>query len=89
MDSGLSVRDVVQRVLKLLVTGCAVALAAYYIPAGRRLKLEEVLMIGVSAAAVLAVLDAFAPSIGQSARSGIGLGLGVNMVGLTPGGMMH
>lgn len=90
MDSGLSVREIIQRALKLLVTGIAVALAAYYIPAGRRLKLEEVMMIGVSAAAILAVLDVFAPSIGASARSGMGLGigLGVSGVNLAGRGMM-
>lgn len=90
MDSGLNLREIVVRAVKLVITGVAVALAAYYIPSGRRLKLEEVLMIGVSAAAILAVLDVFAPSVGASARNGMGLGigLGVSGVNLAGRGMM-
>ena len=45
MLEGLDLAEVARRALKYLVEGGAVALAAYYIPRGRNLKLEEILMI--------------------------------------------
>lgn len=65
--------------LKYIFEGIVVATAAYLIP-GKKLTGEETLIIGLVAAATFAVLDLFAPSIGQSARSGAGLGIGLNLV---------
>jgi|TARA_B110000858_G_scaffold147870_1_gene167980 ABC-type Co2+ transport system permease subunit len=80
MDS-LDLAEVARRALKYIVEGGAVALAAFYIPAGKRLKLEEVLMIALTAAATFAILDMYVPSIGATARSGAGFGIGANLVG--------
>ena len=78
---GVDVREVVMRALKYVVEGLAVSLAAYYIPRGRRLGLEEVVMIAITAAATFAVLDLYVPSISSAARSGAGFGVGANLVG--------
>jgi len=43
--------------------------------------LDEVLVIGLMAAATFSILDVFIPSMGQSARSGAGAGLGINLIG--------
>jgi hypothetical protein len=49
------------------------------------MKAEDILLIGMIAAATFAVLDLFAPSIGSSVRSGAGFGIGANLAGF-PGG---
>lgn len=82
----LDVGEVVRRAVKYLVEGAAVALAAYYVPQGRRLKLEEVAMIALTAAATFAVLDMLAPAMSGAARTGAGFGVGANLVGF-PGRM--
>jgi len=57
-----------------------VAVAAYVIPQ-RSLKMDEVLLIALTAAATFSVLDAYLPTMAVSARSGAGFGLGANLVG--------
>lgn len=81
----LDAKELFSRILKYVVEGLIVAVAAYFIP-GKKLSLEEIITIGVIAAATFSVLDLFSPSIGSSARAGAGLGIGVNMVGgINPG----
>ena len=70
----------VQSLLKYLLEGGAVALAAYYIPR-RNMNLQEVAMIALTAAAVFAVLDHFSPAVAAGARQGAGFGIGLNTVG--------
>lgn len=72
--------EVVNRVIKYLVEGLFVAMAAVFIPK-RSLPVEEILSLGVVAAAVFAILDVVSPSIGMTARQGAGFGLGANLVG--------
>jgi hypothetical protein len=43
-------------------------------------------MISLVAMATFALLDVYAPSVGASARTGAGFGIGANMVGF-PGGL--
>lgn len=62
-----------------------VALAAYAIPK-RSLNLEEIAMIALTAAATFSILDTYVPTIGVTARSGAGFGIGANLVGF-PGGL--
>ena len=76
----LNFQEVITRALKYLIEGFAVALAAYYIPR-RRMNLQEIAMISVTAAAIFAVLDMYAPSIGAAARQGAGFGIGAQQVG--------
>ena len=68
----------VQSLVKYLLEGLAVAAAAYYIPR-KTANLQEVAMIAVTAAAVFAVLDHFAPAISGGARQGAGFGIGYNI----------
>jgi hypothetical protein len=62
------------------VEGLAVATAAIFIPK-KSLPLEEIASLALVAAAVFALLDVLAPSIGVTARQGAGFGLGANLVG--------
>jgi hypothetical protein len=67
-----------QSVVKYLLEGLAVAVAAYYIPR-RTVDLKEIGVIALTAAAVFAVLDQFAPSVALGARQGSGFGIGYNI----------
>jgi hypothetical protein len=49
--------------------------------ASLRTSVQEVALVGVSAATVFLLLDLFAPSVGSATRSGAGLGIGLNRVG--------
>ena len=81
----LDVGELVRRAGKYLVEGLLVSLAAYAIPKRGALKMEEVLLIALSASATFAVLDTYVPSVAASARTGAGFGVGANLVGF-PGG---
>lgn len=65
---------------KYFLEGLAVALAAFYIPK-RQMTFGEVVMIAVTAGVTFLVLDLFAPTIGNGARLGAGLGIGFKQVG--------
>ena len=68
----------VQSLVKYLLEGLAVAAAAYYIPR-KTGDLKEIAMIALTAAAVFAVLDQFAPAVSSGARHGAGFGIGYNI----------
>ena len=77
--------ELVKRAIKYLIEGLMVAIAAYAIPK-QSLKLEEVIIIALTAAATFSVLDVFVPTMASSARGGAGFGMGAHLVGF-PGGM--
>ena len=72
--------ELVKRVIKYLVEGIIVAIAAYSIPK-KSLNLEEVLIIGLMAAATFSVLDVFIPSMGAGARQGASFAIGTGVAG--------
>lgn len=76
--------EFLKRVVKYLIEGLMVALACYAIPK-RTLDIEDILFIALTAAMTFSILDVFIPSMGVNARSGAGLGIGLNLVGF-PGG---
>lgn len=80
MYSGTS--ELVKRAIKYIVEGIMVALVAFVIPPEKRaLRFEEIAIIALMAAATFSILDTFVPSMGASARSGAGMGIGFNLVG--------
>ena len=78
--AGIDMGDLVTRLVKYLLEGLAVAVAAIYIPK-KSLPLGEIAALALVAAAVFALLDVLAPSVGVTARQGAGFGLGANLVG--------
>lgn len=76
----ISLNELVSRIVKYLVEGLVVAVAAIFIPK-KSLPLDEVMTLAVLAAAVFALLDLFVPSMGAQTRNGAALGLGFNLVG--------
>jgi hypothetical protein len=88
---GINFREIIARIIKYIVEGGAVAVASYLIPR-RKMDLQEIIMIALTAAAVFAILDLYAPAVGVATRQGAGFGLGFGMIqapgiGL-PGGVM-
>lgn len=77
---GLDGRDILSRALKYLIEGGAVAVAAYFIPR-KKMTLQEIVMIALTAAAVFAILDLYAPGVGVAVRQGAGFGIGAPLVG--------
>ncbi len=77
--------ELIRRTIKYLVEGSMVAIVAFAIPK-KSLNIEEILLIALTAAATFAILDAYIPSMGVTARSGAGFGIGANLVGF-PGGL--
>ena len=84
MDGVINVGELVKRIIKYLVEGLMVAIAAYAIPK-RSLNIEEIVLIALTAAATFSILDTYVPSMGASARGGAGFGIGANLVRF-PGG---
>ena len=80
----LNVQEVLKRVIKYLVEGLMVAIACFAIPKVSP-DLEEIGLIALTAAATFSVLDTYVPSMGESARTGAGFGIGANLVRF-PGG---
>jgi ABC-type Co2+ transport system permease subunit len=84
MNGLINVAELVKRIIKYLVEGLMVAIAAYAIPK-RSLNIEEIVLISLTAAATFSILDTYVPSMGVTARSGAGFGIGANLVRF-PGG---
>jgi ABC-type Co2+ transport system permease subunit len=84
MDNLIDVGELIKRVIKYLMEGLMVSIAAYAIPK-RSLYMEEIILIALTAAATFSILDTYVPSLGSSARSGAGFGIGANLVKF-PGG---
>ena len=76
--------ELVKRAIKYLVEGLMVAIACYAIPK-RSISMDEISLIALTAAATFSILDTYLPSMGVTARSGAGFGIGANLVKF-PGG---
>ena len=77
----INTKELTTRLCKYLIEGFVVAIAAWVIPKNNP-NIEEVLIIGLTAAATLAILDMFAPSVViAGVRQGAGFGLGASLVG--------
>lgn len=84
LQKGFDLQEILKRAVKYLVEGGAVAVAAYYIPK-KKMDMESILLIAITAAFTFALLDMYAPSIGSAARQGTGFGIGANLVGFPSG----
>jgi hypothetical protein len=76
----MDINDLLNRVIKYVIEGVAVALALVFIPR-KALPMDEVITVTIAAAAVFAVLDIFSPSMGAVSRQGAGFGIGAKLVG--------
>ena len=78
------VTELIKRIVKYLIEGLMVAIAAFAIPK-KSLNMEEIVLLALTAAATFAILDTYIPSMGVSARTGAGFGIGANLVGFAGG----
>ncbi len=76
--------DVLKRAVKYLVEGLAVAFVAYYFVGKGKLNIKDIVMLGITAAFVFAILDTFAPTVALGTRFGAGFGIGQGLFGLNP-----
>ena len=74
------VSELIKRIVKYLIEGLMVAIAAFAIPK-RSLNLEEIALLALTAAATFAILDMYSNNAGIAARYGAGGVLGANLVG--------
>ena len=72
-------------IIKYVLEGLAVALAAFFIPQ-KKSNPTEIFSIALAASATFMLLDLLAPSVSSGARQGAGLGVGLNQVGFQLGG---
>ena len=72
-------REVIKRLIKYLIEGLVVALAAFAIPR-KRLSVEDALWLAFIAGMTFSILDMFAPTISVTARQGAGFGIGAGLV---------
>jgi predicted transporter len=70
--------EILGRALKYLMEGLAVGLACYF----TNLKMDEIIIIAVTAAATFAILDMYTPQVSDAARMGTGFGIGSQFAGL-------
>ena len=78
--------EMIKRGMKYFIEGVMVAIVAVSIPK-QRLKMEEIILISMTAAATFCLMDVFVPSLATSVRSGAGAGIGFNLVGFPRGRM--
>lgn len=84
MNVYFDISELFKRAFKYMIEGFIVALAAFAIPK-RSLNTEEIIYLALTAACTFSILDTWIPSMGASARSGAGMGIGANLVRF-PGG---
>ncbi len=75
--------EIVMMIVKYLIEGIAVGAAAYAV-GYKKLKMADIVIIGITAAVVLVILDTFSAQIGDSTRLGAGVALGAKIVGGIP-----
>ena len=80
MSGLIDISEVVKRLVKYVIEGFFVAIVAYSIPK-QKLDFQEILGIGLSAAATFSILDTFVPRLAVSARNGAGFAIGTTVTG--------
>ena len=80
MENSFNMQDVFTRVVKYLIEGLVVGIVASLLP-DKPMSTDKIVLLGMTAAAMFAILDLVAPSISTPVRQGAGLGLGFNLLG--------
>ena len=80
MDYSFDFQEAFTRFVKYLVEGLVVAIVAWILPS-KSLDVNEVILLGLTAASIFALLDILAPSISSTVRGGVGYGIGFQLAG--------
>ena len=70
--------EVLRRLIKYLLAGLSIGIASRVLL--KQAKVEDVLTLAVTAAALLCLLDLFVPSVSAGVRLGSGLMMGAQLV---------
>lgn len=73
----------INNLVKYIVQGVAVAIAAYVIP-NRKTNIHEVMIISTVAALTFFVLDIFTDDVAKGVRLGAGFGIGMSLITNAP-----
>lgn len=79
MNYTFDTQELFTRLVKYLMEGLVVGIVAAVLPS-KSLAFQEILLLALTAASIFAILDLVAPAIGSSARQGVGLATGFNLV---------
>ena len=80
MNNIVDFPELIKRIVKYVIEGLIVAIAAFAIPK-QSMNVMEIGLLALTAAATFSILDTFIPSMSVSARNGTGLGIGLNLSG--------
>lgn len=73
-------QEMITRITKYLIQGIVVAIVASILPS-KSLSTNEIILLGLTAAAVFSILDLIAPPMGDASRFGVGLVSGASLLG--------
>jgi len=79
-SSGLNLSEIFVRLIKYVVEGLAVAVVAY-LTLKNKSTTKEILILGVTAALIFAILDMFSPAVAAGTRQGAGFAAGASLIG--------
>lgn len=83
MSFSVDSKEIMIRLIKYVLEGLMVAIAAAIIPKNKP-DLQDVLIIALVAAATFSLLDMFAPSISTGVKQGLGLSIAGGILGGYP-----
>ena len=88
MMGNLDLGEVARRTLRYLIIGVVVAFTLFLMAqrSGKTMNYENIVLVSLTAAATMALLDNYLPESSGALRSGIGLGTGFNLVGFPGAG---
>lgn len=69
----------INNIIKYIIEGLAVTIAAYFIPR-RKTQIQEILIIGLMSSLTFIILDIFSEDVGKYTRLGMGFGIGTNLI---------
>lgn len=77
--TGIDFAQILERILKYLLEGIAVGLACYFTA---KLNIDQIVIIGITAAVTFAILDMYTPQVSSAVRMGAGIGIGSQFTGI-------
>jgi len=69
----------INNIIKYIIEGLAVTIAAYFIPR-RKTQIQEILIIGLMSSLTFIILDVFSEDVGKGVKLGMGFGIGTNLI---------
>lgn len=79
MNYTFDTNELFTRLVKYMMEGLVVGIVASVLPS-KSLTVQEIILLALTAASIFAILDLASPAIGASARQGVGLATGFNLV---------